>query len=90
MLGSFRGNVWETPAISRKRFSWTSALTNHSAPALQSVFSGQAGGWPKRFGEMVKGENMGFAFAPSRWRSPRTFRLEGRDSAQNILAQPKR
>ena len=32
--------------------------------ALQTVFSGQAGGWPKRFGEMVQGEIKGFAFVP--------------------------
>ena len=53
-----------TPAISKTRFSWTSALTKPSALHCRLFSAGQVGGWPKRFGEMVKGENKGFAFAP--------------------------
>ena len=64
MLGSFRGNVWEKASDFKDAIFMDERADEPQRAALQSVFSGQAGGWPKRFGEMVKGETMGFAFAP--------------------------
>ena len=55
--------------------------------ALQAVFSGQAGGWPKRFGEMVKGENKGFAIAPILVEiAPDLSNWKAEVPAQNIMA----
>ena len=78
MLGSFRGNVWEKASDFKEAIVMDERADEAQLTALQTVFSGQAGGWPKRFGEMVKGETKGFAVAPimveiapdlSRWRA---------------------
>jgi hypothetical protein len=63
MLGSFRGNVWEKASDFKQAIFMDERADEAQRAALQTVFTGQAGGWPKRFGDMVKGENKGFAFA---------------------------
>jgi hypothetical protein len=63
MLGSFRGNVWDKASDFKDAIFMDERADEPQRAALQSVFSGQAGGWPKRFGEMVTGQHMGFAFA---------------------------
>lgn len=64
MLGSFRGNVWRNGSDFKSAIFMDERADENQRAALQSVFSGQAGGWPKRFGELVQGETTGFAFAP--------------------------
>ncbi len=87
MLGSFSGNVWEKASDFKDAIVMDARADEAQLAALQTVFSGQAGGWPKRFGEMVKGETKGFAIAPilveiapdlSTWRAE--------VPAQNIMA----
>jgi len=63
MLGSFRGNVWEKGTDFKDAIFMDQRADDAQRTALQIVFSGQAGGWPKRFGELVKGEHKGFAVA---------------------------
>jgi hypothetical protein len=64
MLGSFRGNVWEKGSDFKDAIVMDERADDAQRAALQTIFSGEAGGWPKRFGEMVKGETKGFAIAP--------------------------
>jgi hypothetical protein len=64
MLGSFRGNVWNGASDFKQAIFMDERADESQRAALQTIFGGQAGGWPRRFGELVKGENMGFAFAP--------------------------
>ncbi|HEX7034774.1 MAG TPA: DUF1326 domain-containing protein [Pseudomonadales bacterium] len=64
MLGSFRGNVWDKATDFKDAIFMDERGDEAQRAALQTVFSGQAGGWPKRFGELVQGEHRGFAFAP--------------------------
>ena len=64
MLGSFRGNVWQQGSDFRDAIVIDERADGSQRAALQIVFGAKAGGWPKRFGEMVKGQTMGFAFAP--------------------------
>jgi len=64
MVGSFRGNVWDNSTDFMDAIVMDERADEAQRGALQSVFGGQAGGWPKRFGDMVKGEHKGFAYAP--------------------------
>jgi hypothetical protein len=64
MLGSFHGNVWTNGRDFKEAIFMDERADDAQRAALQTVFSGQAGGWPKRFGELVQGQNMGFAIAP--------------------------
>jgi hypothetical protein len=64
MVGTFRGNVWEKATDFKDAIFMDERASESQRLALQTIFTGQAGGWPKRFGEMVKGETLGFAFAP--------------------------
>jgi hypothetical protein len=66
MLSVFRGNVWEKARDFKDAIFMDERADKHQRAALQTIFSGQAGGWPKRFNDMVKGQHMGFAFAPIR------------------------
>jgi hypothetical protein len=61
MLGSFRGNVWEHASDFKEAIFIDEKADDEQRTALQTIFGGQAGGWPKRFGDMIQGENKGFA-----------------------------
>ena len=63
MLGSFSGNAWDKASDFKDAIFMDESADEQQRAALQTVFSGQGGGWPKLFGDMVKGEHMGFAFA---------------------------
>jgi hypothetical protein len=78
MLGSFRGNVWEQGRDFKAAIFMDERADERQRAALQAIFTGQAGGWPKHFGEMTQGETRGFAHAAirvdiapdlSRWRA---------------------
>ncbi len=64
MVATFRGNVWENGTDFKDAIFMDERADESQRAALQTVFTGNAGGWPKRFSEMAKGQNLGFAFAP--------------------------
>ncbi|MEU1896680.1 DUF1326 domain-containing protein [Streptomyces pristinaespiralis] len=67
MLGSFVGNPWareHTDAYAAVFFDERS--DGQQRAALQSIFGGEAGGWPAEFGEMFGPEMRGMEFAPIR------------------------
>lgn len=66
MLGSFRGNVWEQGRDFKQAIFMDERANDAQRAALQTIFSGQGGGWPKHFGEMTHGETQGFACAAIR------------------------
>ena len=87
MLGSFRGNVWEKASDFKDAIFMDERADESQRAALQSVFSGAGGGWPKRFGELVKGETMGFVFAPIKVDiAPDLSKWSAEIPAHNILA----
>lgn len=64
MLGSFKGNVWSgehTDAYAAVFFD--ARADDAQRAALQTVFGGQAGGWPARFSSMLGAEMRGMEFA---------------------------
>ena len=63
MVGAFKGNVWENPTDFVDAIFMDDRANEAQRGALQMIFSGRAGGWPKRFGEFVQGETKGMAFA---------------------------
>ena len=65
MVGSFKGNVWEDATDFVQAIFMDERADEAQREALQTVFSGQAGGWPKRFSDIIGGgETKGMAFAP--------------------------
>ena len=64
MVGAFKGNVWENPTDFVCAIFMDDRANEAQRSALQMVFSGRAGGWPKRFSEIAKGETKGMAFSP--------------------------
>jgi len=66
MLASFRGNIWDRGSDFKSAVFMDERADDAQRAALETVFTGQAGGWPKRFGDlqMGQGERTGFAFAP--------------------------
>ncbi|MBA8823344.1 hypothetical protein FHX42_000673 [Saccharopolyspora lacisalsi] len=65
MLASFTGNVWSGEHTD----PYAAVFVDEHADddqrgALRAVFSGDAGGWPARFGEMFRPEMRGMEFAP--------------------------
>lgn len=65
MIGTFRGNIWDGNATDMfQAFFMDERADEAQRGALQTVFSGQAGGWPKSFGELTRnGETRGMEFA---------------------------
>lgn len=64
MVGAFKGNVWENPTDFVDAIFMDDRADEAQRIALQMIFSGRAGGWPKLFSDMVGGETKGLAFAP--------------------------
>lgn len=63
-LGSFEGNIWAGEAVnSAMGFFIDERADEGQRQALQTVFGGQAGGWPAGFAELVD-EVRGIEFAP--------------------------
>jgi hypothetical protein len=67
MVAAFKGNVWDKATDFYDAIFMDERADAAQRDALQLVFGGRAGGWPKRFGELVAGEHKGFAFAPIRF-----------------------
>jgi hypothetical protein len=67
MLGVFTGNVW----AGEHSDAYAAVFLDERADerqrgALGTVFGGEAGGWPARFGEMLRPEMRGMDIAPIR------------------------
>lgn len=67
MLSSFNGNPWDGPSDFKLALFLDERADEAQRGALQTIFSGAAGGWPKRFSEMTQGSQpRGLEFAPIR------------------------
>jgi hypothetical protein len=65
MVGSFEGNLWTGEARnSAAGFFLDERADERQRAALQTIFSGQAGGWPATFATLVETEIRGLEFAP--------------------------
>ncbi|HEY0889946.1 MAG TPA: DUF1326 domain-containing protein [Nocardioides sp.] len=64
MLGSFVGNVWGEHSDSYGAIFIDAAADEEQLGALQTIFGGEAGGWPARFGEIAAMEVRGMEVVP--------------------------
>ncbi|MFF5991020.1 DUF1326 domain-containing protein [Prauserella flavalba] len=63
MLASFVGNVWGEHSDAYGAIFLDERADEAQRGALQTIFGGQAGGWPAEFNEMFGGEMRGMEFA---------------------------
>lgn len=61
-IGDFDGNIWEG-AKARMGIFFDERADSRQREALQSIFGGQAGGWPAGFADLI-GESRGTEFVP--------------------------
>ena len=61
-VGSFTGNVWKDAKVTVGMF-FDERADNSQREALQTIFGGQAGGWPGQFAQKI-GEVRGMEYAP--------------------------
>ena len=66
MLASFVGNVWAEHSDSYAAIFMDASADEKQLGALQTVFGGQAGGWPARFIEIAAMEVRGMEVTPIR------------------------
>jgi hypothetical protein len=66
MLGSFVGNVWAEHTDSYAAIFMDASADEKQLGALQTIFGGQAGGWPARFMEIAAMEVRGMEVTPIR------------------------
>lgn len=95
MIAAFRGNVWEGATSFAQAFFLDERADEAQRGALQTVFSGAAGGWPRQFAQLIEGaEVRGLEFATIRveiakdlssWRAEIPGRLV---AAANVLRGP--
>lgn len=64
MLGSFVGNVWGEHSDAYAAIFLDERAGEAQREALQTIFGGQAGGWPAQLGEMFGAEIQGMEFVP--------------------------
>ncbi len=62
-LGEFEGNIWAGEAKPRMGFFIDERADARQRMALQTIFGGQAGGWPAGFAALIA-EMRGFEFVP--------------------------
>jgi hypothetical protein len=88
-LGAFEGNLWAGEAKAVMGMFVDARADEAQRQALQTIFSGQAGGWPAAFAANI-GEMRGIEFVPvtieidgglARWRSEVSGRVVGRAEA---------
>lgn len=66
-VGSYNGNPWEgTASGARLGVLIDERADEQQREALQMIFGGQVGGWPKRMMEILGAEMVGLDFAPIR------------------------
>ncbi|GAA3730227.1 hypothetical protein HDA32_006002 [Spinactinospora alkalitolerans] len=64
MLGSFTGNVWSGATDRYAAVFIDERADEKQREALQTIFGGEAGGWPAQFGAMFDPEMRGMEYAP--------------------------
>ena len=52
-LGAFTGNIWSGQAKTALGIFFDQRADEAERGALQAIFTGQAGGWPAQFAELV-------------------------------------
>jgi hypothetical protein len=62
-LGAFTGNIWSGQVKTALGVFFDQRAGQAQREALQMIFTGQAGGWPAQFAELV-GDMRGVEFAP--------------------------
>lgn len=62
-LAAFRGNIWAGETKASIGVFFDERADARQRKALEAIFTGQGGGWPARFAELV-GETLGVEFAP--------------------------
>ena len=62
-IGAFEGNIWEGATSSTMGIYLDERGDDRQREALQSIFGGQAGGWPAGFAALIQ-EMRGLEFAP--------------------------
>jgi hypothetical protein len=68
MLGSFVGNVWGEHSDSYAALFLDERADDGQRAAMQTIFGGQAGGWPGEFVKVADMEVRGMEFAPVEFR----------------------
>jgi hypothetical protein len=63
-LGNFVGNIWDEDVKMKAGFILDERADDAQRAALQTIFGGEAGSWPKMFVDEVLGEMLGMEFAP--------------------------
>jgi hypothetical protein len=63
-VASFDGNIWEEDTRATMGMILDERADDAQREALQTIFGGQAGGWPQMFAENFVGEVTGIEFAP--------------------------
>jgi hypothetical protein len=62
-LTHFEGNIWDPDTKMKAGFILDERADDAQRQALQTIFGGQAGSWPKVFTDEVLGEMLGMEFA---------------------------
>ena len=60
----FDGNIWDEDVRAANGLILDESADDSQREALQTVFGGQAGGWPQMLAENVFGETLGMEYAP--------------------------
>jgi hypothetical protein len=60
----FEGNIWDPDVRADLGMIVDERADERQREALQTIFGGQAGGWPKMFADNVLGKMLGLQFAP--------------------------
>ncbi|MEX1140975.1 MAG: DUF1326 domain-containing protein [Thermoleophilaceae bacterium] len=63
-LGQFEGNIWDDGVTMRAGFVLDERADDAQRQALQTIFAGEAGGWPEMFVKTSLGEMLGLEVAP--------------------------
>ncbi len=88
-LGEFEGNIWTGEAKPKMGFFIDERADEQQRAALQTIFGGQAGGWPAGFAALIA-DMRGFEFVPitievaedlASWRAEIPGRVVGRAEA---------
>lgn len=86
-VAHFDGNIWDPDVRADMGIVLDERADERQREALQTILSGQAGGWPKMFAENMLGTMLGLEFAPieleieddlSTWRVNVPGKAEGR------------
>src|SRR3954470_6705016 len=99
MVGSFEGNLWTGEAKnSAAGFFLDERADERQREALQTIFTGQAGGWPATFARLVETDVRGLEFVPidfeiaddlAHWRVEVPGKLRGGAEALRVRQVPR-